>query len=127
MPTPVEQALITLVPSFNVLPTELVQLASALLVQSKSKASNLKPDEEIGRIYACANIACERYVRHRLFRLDASNDHLQLENPSRTRKARSKTTSPTTSLQEALYLPRPIPLYTSHTANTTTDRRARQS
>ena len=65
MPTPVEQALITLVPSFNALPPELLQLASALLVQSKAQAANLKPEEEIGRIYACANIACERYVEIR--------------------------------------------------------------
>jgi len=60
--TQIEQALVTLVPSINSLPDELVQLANALLIQSKSKAANLKSEEEIGRAYACANIACERLV-----------------------------------------------------------------
>ena len=60
--TQIEQALCTLVPSINSLPDELVQLANALLIQSKSKAANLKSEEEIGRAYACANIACERLV-----------------------------------------------------------------
>jgi origin recognition complex subunit 6 len=57
MPTPVEQALITLVPTINALPSDLMDLA-----QSHAKAANLKPDEEIGRTYACAHLACERYI-----------------------------------------------------------------
>jgi origin recognition complex subunit 6 len=59
----VEQALTSLIPRHNGdLPTELVELASSLLAQSRTKASNLKAEEEIGRTYACANIACERWV-----------------------------------------------------------------
>lgn len=57
----VEQALASLIPRYNgSLPPELVELASSLLALSRSKASNLKAEEEIGRTYACANIACER-------------------------------------------------------------------
>lgn len=57
----VEQALTSLIPRHNdALPPELVELASSLLAQSRNKASNLKAEEEIGRTYACANIACER-------------------------------------------------------------------
>jgi len=58
----IEQALVTLLPSVNSLPDELVRRANDLLIQSKSVAANLKPQEEIGRTYACANIACERFV-----------------------------------------------------------------
>ena len=81
MPTQIEEALVTLVPLFNALPSELVSLANALLVQSKAKAANLKPDEEISRTYACANIACERSVslssstRHTL--LTSKHDRLK--------------------------------------------------
>lgn len=62
MPTPTEQALITLVPTLHSLPPELVELSTSLLAQSRTKAATLKPEEEIGRIYVCANIACERCV-----------------------------------------------------------------
>jgi origin recognition complex subunit 6 len=61
--TIVERAMISLVPTINgPPPRELVQLATALLAQSRSKASNLKRDEEIARAYACAHLACERCV-----------------------------------------------------------------
>ncbi|KAF4549123.1 Origin recognition complex subunit 6-like protein [Elsinoe fawcettii] len=60
MPSAVEQALITLVPSVNNLPKELTSLANALLMQSRSKAARLKQDEEIARTYVCSHIACER-------------------------------------------------------------------
>lgn len=60
MPTLIEQALITLVPTLNSLPQELVDLSTSLLAQSRNKASSLKPEEEIGRTYACAHIAVER-------------------------------------------------------------------
>ncbi|KAF2145690.1 uncharacterized protein K452DRAFT_315880 [Aplosporella prunicola CBS 121167] len=57
----VEQALTGLIPSWNSsLPSELVDSAVSLLAQSRNKASSLKPDEEIARTYACANLACER-------------------------------------------------------------------
>ncbi|CAD0109496.1 unnamed protein product [Aureobasidium uvarum] len=65
MPTPIEQALITLVPILNSLPQELVDLSTSLLAQSRNKASSLKAEEEIGRTYACAHIAVER-LRNRL-------------------------------------------------------------
>lgn len=57
----ITQALNGLVPTLNgPLESELAKLASSLLVQSRSKASTLKADEEIARSYACAHIACER-------------------------------------------------------------------
>ncbi|KAK5112668.1 hypothetical protein LTR85_011179 [Meristemomyces frigidus] len=60
MPTPIELALSSLLPTLSPLPTELVDLATSLLAQSRSRASTLKPEEEIGRTYACCHIACER-------------------------------------------------------------------
>nr|POE90367.1 hypothetical protein CFP56_71092 [Quercus suber] len=60
MPTSIEQNLTLLLPAHAFLPPELVQLSTSLLAQSRSKAASLKPDEEIARIYACCNIACER-------------------------------------------------------------------
>ncbi|KAI4852051.1 hypothetical protein E4T44_01520 [Aureobasidium sp. EXF-8845] len=65
MPTQIEQALITLVPTLNSLPQELIDLSTSLLAQSRNKASSLKPEEEIGRTYACAHIAVER-LKNRL-------------------------------------------------------------
>ena len=63
MSRPIEQALTNLIPRHSgSLPPELIELASSLLAQSRTKASNLKAEEEIGRTYACANIACERYL-----------------------------------------------------------------
>ncbi|KAI9721989.1 MAG: hypothetical protein M1812_001948 [Candelaria pacifica] len=56
----IEQALGGLVPTLSVLPQELIELATSLLAQSRTRASNLKAEEEIARSYACANIACER-------------------------------------------------------------------
>lgn len=57
----VEQDLARLLPTLSgPLPPELVQLAVSLLAQSKSRASSLKPEEEIARGYACAQIACEK-------------------------------------------------------------------
>ena len=56
-----EQSLTSLLPRLTTdLPPDLLSLASSLLAQSRNKASALKPDEEIGRAYACAHIACER-------------------------------------------------------------------
>lgn len=58
----IREALSGLIPAFSgELPAELVELATSLVVQSRSKASALKKDEEIARPYACANLACERY------------------------------------------------------------------
>ena len=55
------QALKGLIPTLNgSLPTELTELATSLLVQSRSKARFLKADEEIARSYACSHLACER-------------------------------------------------------------------
>ena len=65
MPTPIEQALTSLLPTTSPLPPELLALSASLLAQSRTKAANLKPEEEIGRTYACCHIACER-LGHRL-------------------------------------------------------------
>ena len=57
----IEQALSSLVPAFNSSPPEaLVNLATALLAQSRTRASNLRNAEEIARVYVCAHMACER-------------------------------------------------------------------
>ena len=62
MSRPIEQALNNLIPRHpGSIPPELIELASSLLAQSRSKISNLRAEEEIGRTYACANLACERY------------------------------------------------------------------
>lgn len=59
-----EQVLDGLIPTHSSpLPRELVELARSLLAQSRSKAANLKQEEEIAREYVCANIACERLKR----------------------------------------------------------------
>ena len=59
-PTATELSLQSLLPTIGILPPELISLANTLLSQSKSKASNLKPEEEVGRIYAVSHIAAER-------------------------------------------------------------------
>ncbi|KAF2260846.1 hypothetical protein CC78DRAFT_536144 [Lojkania enalia] len=57
----IEQALTTLIPTFNSpLPVDLIELSLSLLARSRSVAHSLKPDEEIARPYACAQLACER-------------------------------------------------------------------
>ncbi|KAH8178309.1 origin recognition complex subunit 6 (ORC6) domain-containing protein [Sarocladium implicatum] len=56
-----EQALLSLMPSqADILPPQLVHLAESLLAQSRQKASTLKADEDVARLYACAHIACDR-------------------------------------------------------------------
>ncbi|PYH42331.1 uncharacterized protein BP01DRAFT_347181 [Aspergillus saccharolyticus JOP 1030-1] len=61
---PVEQALATLLPTHaQDLPPDLLSLAISLVAQSRSLSSSLKPDEEIARPYACAEIACRRLSR----------------------------------------------------------------
>lgn len=65
MSRPIEQALLSLLPSQNSnLPPSLVELASSLLAQSRNKASTLKAEEEVARTYACANLACDRSGRN---------------------------------------------------------------
>ncbi|KAF9696095.1 hypothetical protein EKO04_006278 [Ascochyta lentis] len=57
----IEQALTGLVPTLNgPLPSELIDIALSLLARSRSVANSLKPEEEIARPYACAQLACER-------------------------------------------------------------------
>ncbi|KAM5342979.1 hypothetical protein ACJ41O_013945 [Fusarium nematophilum] len=57
----IEQALLSLMPTYGSdLPATLVELAASLLAQSRLRASTLKAEEEIARLYACANIACDR-------------------------------------------------------------------
>ncbi|KKK24153.1 hypothetical protein ARAM_007326 [Aspergillus rambellii] len=61
---PVEQALATLLPTHaQDIPQELLSLAVSLVAQSRSFSSSLKPDEEIARPFACAEIACKRLTR----------------------------------------------------------------
>lgn len=63
MSRPIELTLENLIPRHSgALPRELVELAGSLLAQSRNKCSNLKAEEEVARLYACANLACERYV-----------------------------------------------------------------
>lgn len=58
-----EQALFSLMPEYGSdLPPKLVELAGSLLAQSRLKASTLKAEEDVARLYACANIACDRYI-----------------------------------------------------------------
>lgn len=64
MSRPVEQALLSLLPSHTSdPPPSLVELARSLLAQSRNKVSTLKAEEEIARTYACSHLACERYGR----------------------------------------------------------------
>ncbi|KAI9930511.1 hypothetical protein MW887_011265 [Aspergillus wentii] len=61
---PVEQALGHLLPTHaNDLPPELLSLALSLVAQSRSFSTSLRPEEEIARPYACAEIACKRLSR----------------------------------------------------------------
>jgi origin recognition complex subunit 6 len=55
-----QQPLHNLLPTTNPLPPRLVNLSASLLAQSRNRASILKPEEEIARSYACAEIACNR-------------------------------------------------------------------
>ncbi|KAE8851781.1 hypothetical protein HRS9122_02068 [Pyrenophora teres f. teres] len=57
----IEQALTGLIPTLSgPLSPELIELALSLLTRSRSVATSMKPDEEIARPYACAELACER-------------------------------------------------------------------
>ncbi|PNH39854.1 hypothetical protein VD0004_g7067 [Verticillium dahliae] len=57
----IEQALLQLMPTHGTdLPPPLVELASALLAQSRHRASTLKAEEEVARLHACCHIACDR-------------------------------------------------------------------
>ena len=57
----IEQALTSLLPALNgPLPLKLLELGTSMLAQSRTRASNLKAEEEIARAYVCANLACER-------------------------------------------------------------------
>ncbi|KAH7133257.1 origin recognition complex, subunit 6 [Dactylonectria estremocensis] len=57
----IDQALLSLMPTYTQdLPPTLLELANSLLAQSRHRASMLKAEEEVARLYACANIACDR-------------------------------------------------------------------
>ncbi|KAG7119725.1 hypothetical protein HYQ45_014863 [Verticillium longisporum] len=57
----IEQSLLQLMPTHGTdLPPPLVELASALLAQSRHRASTLKAEEEVARLHACCHIACDR-------------------------------------------------------------------
>lgn len=56
-----EQALLSLMPSHGTeLPPALLELSASLLAQSRHKASTLKAEEDVARLYACAHLACDR-------------------------------------------------------------------
>jgi hypothetical protein len=58
---PVDQALATLLPTHaQDIPRELRSLALSFVAQSRSFSSSLKPDEEVARPFACAELACKR-------------------------------------------------------------------
>ncbi|KAG6360589.1 hypothetical protein INS49_011651 [Diaporthe citri] len=57
----IEQALLSLLPTQNSnLPPPLVELAGSLLAQSRLRASTLKAEEDVARLYACCHLACDR-------------------------------------------------------------------
>ena len=57
----ISQSLSSLLPTHaNKVPALLTHLAESLLAQSRQRAANLKPEEEIARAYACCEIACNR-------------------------------------------------------------------
>ncbi|KAL2759633.1 hypothetical protein ACRALDRAFT_1091442 [Sodiomyces alcalophilus JCM 7366] len=57
----IEPILLSLIPTHSsALPPPLVELAGSLLAQSRHRASTLKTEEEVARLYACCHIACER-------------------------------------------------------------------
>jgi origin recognition complex subunit 6 len=62
MAPPTTAPLLTLLPSYDAttLPGQLSTLAATLLTQSHQRAPHLKPDEEIARAHACAEIAIDR-------------------------------------------------------------------
>ncbi|KAL2847712.1 origin recognition complex, subunit 6 [Aspergillus pseudodeflectus] len=61
---PVDQALAILLPTHaNDIPPELRNLALSFVAQSRSFSTSLKPDEEIARPFACAELACKRLAR----------------------------------------------------------------
>lgn len=120
----IERALTSLIPAHNgPLPSKLVERATSLLAQSRSKASNLKAEEEIARVYVCANLACERYVcifTVFIFPGLSCYDQFLLSSPRtygcicmkkaqanlESTQDRPETTMSTAGLQEALQIPR---------------------
>lgn len=71
---PTHHALLSLLPSSYPPPPKLLSHAETLLSLSRQRASNLKPDEEIARAHACAEIACRRLrVQLRLPNIKSGN------------------------------------------------------
>jgi origin recognition complex subunit 6 len=58
--TGISKALVTLLPSLQTYPPTLLSSCESLLALSRQRARHLKPEEEIARAHACAEIACER-------------------------------------------------------------------
>ena len=113
---PVEQALNILLPTHaNDLPPELVSLALSLVAQSRSFSTSLKPEEEIARPHACAEIACKRCARGAALHVPHPIDlytKQMLENQTRSSPQATpvtgQSTLSSTSLQKAIRLPRPV-------------------
>jgi origin recognition complex subunit 6 len=58
--TGISKALATLLPSLSTYPPGLFSQCESLVALSRQRARHLKPEEEIARAHACAEIACER-------------------------------------------------------------------
>ena len=100
----IAQALSGLAPTLNDLPPELLELAASLLAQSRSQGS-LKAEEEIARSYACANLACERYVHRSMQTIGTYITSLEAQ--AEPRASQNSTSSPMSpkSVPEALQIP----------------------
>ena len=71
---PAHRALTSLLPTSFQVPHKLLSAASTLLSLSQQRAANLKPDEEIARPHACAELACKRLrVQLRLPNIKSGN------------------------------------------------------
>lgn len=110
---PVEQALATLLPTHaNDLPPQLVSLAVSLVAQSRSYSTSLKPEEEIARPYACAEIACRRCVGDVLrssvifffFLMLTVLGIIQTESKTETPSPTGPSSMSSTRLQETLFV-----------------------
>lgn len=71
---PSHRALTSLLPSSFPVPPKLLSASETLLSLSRQRATHLKPDEEIARAHACAELACNRLrVQLRLPKIKSGN------------------------------------------------------
>ncbi|KAL2160167.1 hypothetical protein VTH06DRAFT_1823 [Thermothelomyces fergusii] len=100
----IEQMLLSLLPTHGpALPQPLTDLASSLLAQSRSRASTLKAEEEVARLYACAHLACDRLKRlynHLDKILPAASSTPGRHTPSGTPLGSGRVRTPSTKIRE---------------------------